>query len=156
MDLTDSNEKLLPGPEIVAQSVYNQPQVKYSPDVVMNAIAAETTLPNTDIIQVGNTVFMGHTGTGKNKHKMVGRAFNADTGLNFVKNAFKYTRYLQEKGITHYSTTFTGPVFLNAFKVFQRRARGTDTEIGIGRLKKDPNQFVVYMRIGKEPIAKGV
>jgi hypothetical protein len=156
MKLTDSKEKLLPGPEIVAQTIYNQPMLNYTPEALIGAVAAESTLPNTDIVQIGNTVFIAHTGKGKNKRKMVGRALNVDTGRNFVVNGFKYFTYLQQKGVTHYTTTFTGPVFLNAFKIFQRRAKKQDTEIGIGRLKKYPDMYVVFIRLGKEPLAKGL
>ena len=87
---------------------------------------------------------------------MVGRAFNADLGRNFVVNGFKYFTYLQKKKITHYTTTFEGSMFLNAFKIFQRRAKKQDTEIGIGRLKRSPNTYVVFIRLGKEPLAEGL
>ena len=156
MIVVDSKEKLLPGPEIVAQTIYNMPQMKFSNEAVMGAIAAETNLPDTDIVQIGNTVFLAHRGKGPNKNKMVGRAFNVDTGRNFAVNGFKYFTYLQQKGITHYTTIFDGPVFLNAFKIFQRRAKKQDTEIGIGRLRKYPNKYVVFIRLGKEPLAKGL
>ena len=156
MIVVDSREKLLSGPEIVVQRIYNQPDVKYSKAAVLGAVAAETNLPNTDIVQIGNTVFLGHMGKGENKKKMVGRAFNVDTGRNFAINGFKYFTYLQQKGITHYTTFFEDPVFLNAFKIFQRRAKQQDTEIGIGRLKEDPNRYVVFIRLGKEPLARGL
>ena len=156
MKLTDSKEKLLSGPEIVVQTIYNQASMQYPPEAIISAVAAETTLPKTDIVQIGNTVFIGHKGKGKNKRKMVGRAFNADLGRNFVVNGFKYFTYLQKKKITHYTTTFEGSMFLNAFKIFQRRAKKQDTEIGIGRLKRSPNTYVVFIRLGKEPLAEGL
>jgi hypothetical protein len=156
MVIVDSNEKILPGPEIVAQTIYNMPQMKFSNEAVMAAIAAETNLPNTDIVQIGNTVFLAHRGKGPNKKKMVGRAFNVDTGRNFTVNGFKYFTYLQQKGVTHYTTFFDGPVFLNAFKIFQRRAKKQDTEIGIGRLEQYEDKYVVFIKLGKEPLAKGL
>lgn len=156
MELIDSKEKLLSGPEIVVQTVYNQPSMGYPPEAIISAVAAESALPNTDIVQIGNTVFIGHKGKGKERRKMVGRALNADIGRNFVVNGFKYFTYLQKKRITHYTTTFEGPMFLNAFKIFQRRANKQDTEIGIGRLRQSPNTYVVFIRLGKEPLAKGI
>ena len=155
MKLVDSKEKLLGGPEIIAQSIYSMDNLPYPKEAILASIAAETTLPNTDIVQIGNTVFVSHVGKGKNSKKMVGRAFNVDTGRNFVKNGFKYFTYLQKRGITHYTTEFDGPVFLNGFKIFKRRAKQQDTQIGIG-MDPETNQYVVYMRLGKEPLARGL
>ena len=110
MEVVNSKEKLLNGPEIVGMSAYNMPDLKYPKEVVLAAVAAEFSLPRTDLVQIGNTVFVGHIGKGKkNKKKMVGRAFNVDTGRNFIVNGFKYFTYLQKKGITHYTTEFYAP-----------------------------------------------
>jgi hypothetical protein len=155
MELTDSNEKLLEGPEIVARSVQNTPG-EYNASVSLAAIAAELTMPGIDVVQIGNTVFVGHLGKGKDSKKMSGRAWNVDTGRNFIMNGFKYFTYLQKRGITHYSTSFDGPVFLNAFRVFQKRVKQLDTEIGVGRLKNDPNTYVAFIRLGKEPLSMEV
>lgn len=155
MQMVNSKEKLLNGPEIVAQSVYNMPDMKYPKEVILGSLASEFTLPNTDLVQIGNTVFVGHTGKGKNKKKMVGRAFNVDTGRNFIINGFKYFTYLQKQGITHYTTQFTGPVFLNGFKLFKRRADQQDTQIAIGKMRNS-DEYVVYMKLGKEPLMRGL
>jgi hypothetical protein len=158
MNLIDSDEKLLKGPEIITGAVHNMPDMGVPLQSVLAVIAGETTLPNTDIVQVGNTVFLAQVGKGENQHKVVGRAFNMDTGRNFVKNGFKYFNYLQQKGYTHYSTTFDSLVFLNAFKIFQRRAKQQDTEIYIGVVTKGTamDKYVVYMRLGKEPLTRGL
>jgi hypothetical protein len=86
---------------------------------------------------------------------MVGRAFNVDTGRNFIINGFKYFTYLQKKKITHYTTTFDGPVYLNAFKLFKRRADQQDTEIAIGKYR-GTDEYVVFIKLGKEPLARGL
>ena len=159
VELVDSSKKLLAGPEIIASAVANMPPSKYSSAAILTTIAGETTLPDTDIIQIGNTVFLAHYGEGENRHKMVGRAFNMDPARNFVKNGFKYFDYLQRKGYTHYSTSFTGPVFLNAFKVFKRRLEQGDTQVYIGRRETDEpakDKSEIYVRIGKEPLSRGL
>lgn len=155
MQLVNSKERLLKGPEIVAMSAMEATGLKYPKEVLLGAVAAEFTLPRTDLVQIGNTVFVGHTGKGKNKKKMVGRAFNVDTGRNFIINGFKYFTYLQKNGITHYTTTFDGPVFLNGFKLFKRRADQQDTEIAIGKYR-NTDTYVVFMRLGKEPLMRGL
>ena len=40
MELVNSKEKLLKGPEIVAMSAYNMPDLKYPKEVVLAAVAA--------------------------------------------------------------------------------------------------------------------
>jgi hypothetical protein len=157
----DSKKKLITGPEILAQYVYHN-DTAADPNIpkndVLTALAAEASLPNTDIIQVGNTVYMGHYGEGEDSKKMVGRAFNIDTARNFAINGFKYFTYLQERGFTHYTTSFSTPVYLNAFKLFQRRIERDegDTVISVSQSEDDPNTFVVYMLIGKQPLSEGL
>jgi len=152
METVDSKKELLGGPEIITRHVRDNPGL-YPPGVSMGAIAAELTMPDKDVVQIGNTVFIGHLGKGKNSKKMSGRALNVDTGKNFITNGFKYFTYLQKRGITHYSTTFDSPVFLNAFRVFQRQAHKQDTQIGIGKLKQAPDTYIAFIRLGKEPLA---
>ena len=160
MDIVDSNDRKLEGPEVLvlaansnngaAASIGNV----YPPDVAFATIAQELNMPSADIRQYGNTVFIGHRGKGQNRNKMVGRALNVDTGRNFVNNSLEYIRYLQKRGITHYTTWFNGEGFLNAFRVFQRFTKGTDTQIGIG--KRPDNGYIVYIRIGRKPIPESL
>ncbi|MEK9895178.1 MAG: hypothetical protein VW518_01950 [Burkholderiaceae bacterium] len=151
METVDSKETLLDGPTIVARHVRNTLK-RYPQGVSMAAMAVEFTRPDIDVVQIGNTVFIGHLGKGKNAKKMVGRALNVDTGKNFMTNGAKYFTYLQKRGITHYSTMFESPIFLNIFRLLQRQAHKGDTQVGIGRLKRSPNTYVAFVRLGKEPL----
>lgn len=155
MQIVNSKERLLEGPVILGMAASNDKQTtdQYSPDQYLAFIASEMTIPGTDAVQIGNTVFIGHKGKGKNKRKMVGRAFNVDTGRNFILNGFKYFTYLQKKKVTHYMTTFRTPVFLNAFKLFDRRAQqqNSDTLFSIGKVK-GTDEYVVYIHLGKKPL----
>ena len=72
---------------------------------MLASVAKETTMENADVVQVGNTVFIGHKGKGANKSKMVGRAFNVDTGRNFINNILNYLNYLQNKKLCNYRNT---------------------------------------------------
>jgi hypothetical protein len=160
MDIVDSNEKKLEGPEILVLAANSNNGAAasigdvYAPDVALATIAQELKMPSADIRQYGNTVFLGHRGKGQNRNKMVGRAFNVDTGRNFVNNSLQYIRYLQKRGITHYTTWFNGEGFLNGFRVFQRLTKGSDTQIGIG--KRADNGYIVYIKIGKQPILESM
>lgn len=152
-NVVNSKEKLLNGPEIIAMSA-TETAPNEDRTVLLGAIAAETTRPSADLVQIGNTVFLGHRGKGKNKRKMVGRAFNVDTGRNFIVNGFKYFTYLQKNGITHYTTEFDTPVYLNAFKIFKRRADQLDTNIAIGQY--NTGGYVVFIELGKKPLTRGL
>jgi|TARA_R110000744_G_scaffold175897_2_gene294695 hypothetical protein len=157
MEIIDSRQKKLEGPEILVMAAYSNNGAAaavgevYPPGIALAAITKELSMPRADIVQFGNTIYLSHRGKGKNNKKMVGRAFNVDTGKNFVNNSLKYINYLQKKGITHYTTWFNGQDFLNGFRVFQRFTKGSDTEIGIAERENDG--YIVYIKIGKKPIA---
>ncbi len=157
MEIVDSRQKKLEGPDILVMAAYSNNGASaavgevYPPGTALAAIAKEMSMPRSDTVQFGNTVYLSHRGEGKNSKKMVGRAFNVDTGKNFVNNSLRYINYLQKKGITHYTTWFNGDDFLNGFRVFQRMTKGSDTQIGIAR--REDSGYIVYTKIGKEPIA---
>ena len=103
MQTVDSNQKLLDTPSIItmaADQLGNMYKGSKLPlQTILATIAKETSLPDADVVQVGNTVFIGHIGKGKNKTKMHGRPLNVDTGKNFIRNMLKYGGYLQKQGI---------------------------------------------------------
>lgn len=152
METIDSNNRLLKAEEIVIGAVVNAPNLPYKKSHALALVAGEMALPNTEWIQAGNTLFIAHHGVGPNEKKMVGRAFNMDTGWNFIANIRKYIKHLQNKGITHYTTQFTGDGYLPVFQKLQKEAKAAgDTQIAIGRMQ-DKNEYVVYVKLGKNPI----
>lgn len=153
MELIDSKKKKLEGPSIIAEAVKQGNTAGYPPATALAAVAKETQIAGAVVKQFGNTVFLSHRGKGDNRNKMIGRAFNVDTGKNFITNALDFISYLQKEGITHYTTWFTGADFLNGFRFFQRMTRGTDTQIGIA--EREEGGYIVYIRIGKDPIPEG-
>jgi hypothetical protein len=151
MQLVNSKEKKLIAPEIVVRAAeHTIEDSEHDMATSLAIVVTEMQMPTADKRQIGNTVFLAHKGTGKNKKKMVGRAFNMDTGRNFIENCLKYLTYLQRKGITHYSTSFDGEELLGGFKYLQRKVGRSDTEIGIARL--EGGGYAVYIRVGKAPI----
>lgn len=147
MYTVDSKETPLPAPEVIMESIRNYNITPYPPEVVATSIAQEMTMPDVDMVQIGNTVFIGHHGKGENKDKMVGRAFNIDTGRNFVENGFKYFKYLKRKGYTRYVTQYDGDVFDGAFRAFQRREDITGTQIVMA---KKNGKTVVAIKLGDD------
>ena len=63
-------------------------------------------MPNTDIKQIGNTVFISHFS--KDKVETSTRAFNKDSARNFVANAVEYTTGLAESGVKRMTVDFKG------------------------------------------------
>ena len=152
MKTVDSKKQELTTPEVVIQAVEQLGDTEDTPiQTTLLAIAKEGSMENADTIQIGNTVFLAHRGVGDNKNKMVGRAFNIDTGRNFISNAVKYLQYLQEKNITHYSTEFEGDTLLPAMQMLQKRLKKTsDSAMYIGITEDD--EYLVYIKLGEEPV----
>lgn len=144
--IVDSNEKLLNGPEIIATAA-TELMPDTDPSVLLYTIAAETTLPSADLVQIGNTVFLAHRGKGEHKNKLVGRAFNLDTGRNFVDNVIKYTTYIKEKRYTHYTTTFNNPSYVNAFRILDRHADKLGIQVMVN--KHRGNAYVAYIKLNQ-------
>jgi hypothetical protein len=81
--LIDSKKQKLDSGQIIGIFLENNKQ-PHPPEVMMPAILDELSQPNTEVKQFGNTLFELHKGKdGQGYFK----AFNADTGLNFVENA---------------------------------------------------------------------
>jgi hypothetical protein len=79
----DSKKQKLDTGQIIGIFLQNNKQ-PHSPEVMMPAILDELSQPNTEVKQFGNTLFEVHKGKdGQGFFK----AFNADTGANFVENS---------------------------------------------------------------------
>lgn len=153
METISSNDKELQSAEILVK-VFEQLETEETPIATALAIVAkEGTLDTADTVQFGNTVFLANRGVGANKGKMVGRAFNIDTGKNYLNNCLEYMEYLRKKGITHYSTSFSGSEVLKLMQLIQRAVnKNTDSKIYIGEDNK--GDYLVYFKVGKDPIPR--
>ena len=148
--VVDSKQTPLPAPEIIMRfgaemNNTGQPMAK-----ALVALAGELALPNTDQVQIGNTVFIGHRGKGKYKNVMEGRAFNLDTAQNFVRNGLKYLAYLQKKKVEFYRTDFDADEYLSAFQFWYNKTKDTDTEIDVVQL--NTGGYRAFIKIGKDSL----
>lgn len=150
----NSNDKKLPTPEIIVKTLEQIGSGEHPLATALAIVAKEGTLDTADTVQFGNTVFLANRGVDANKNKMVGRAFNVDTGKNYLSNCLEYLEYLRKKGITHYTTTFEGPEVLKLMQLLQKLVKNIDTDIYIGRT--EDGSYVVYCRLGKDPLPKDV
>ena len=130
--VVDSAKKELSPPEIMTTAAAELDLKGVTVEAAMIGLAHEVSLPDVDLTQVGNTVFVGHRGKKEQKTKMVGRAFNVDTARNFVNNYVEYLTELQNKGITHYSIDFDGEGLVPVAKAVGKRVHelGMQTKLG--------------------------
>ena len=145
MDNVDSRETPLPAPTVLLEAVRKYDNSGYPPEVVVATLAKEMDMPNSDRVQIGNTVYLGHRGKGDNEDLMVGRAFNMDTGEMFVRNGLKYVEYMYRKGIRRYVTQYDGDTFDAAFRVFIRKAEPAGLDIQIHKRDNDKTTVTVDM-----------
>lgn len=86
--LVDSNQKKLGLDEIIKIAAQNT-KSEYTFNQVYVSILKELTLPDSIVIQIGNTLFLTHRSK-QDPHYAWMRALNADTGQNYLSNAEKY------------------------------------------------------------------
>jgi len=148
--VVDSKERPLPAPTIITTALGELNLGGITPAAAMAGIAKEMTMKDTDLVQIGNTVFIGHRGKGENKDLMYGRALNIDTAQNFVANGLKYFTHMQKIGVKRYVSDYDGAIYDSAFKAWKRYADKLDTKIAVGR--KATGGSRAYVTLGKLPL----
>jgi hypothetical protein len=152
MQAVNSKENPLSAPEVIMRFVHDYNDSGYPADKVLLGISRELAMPETDQVQIGNSVFLGQRGKGKNKNVMVGRALNIDTARNFMNSGLKYIAYLQNKGVQHYRTDFNNKAYLTAFQFWYNQSKGSDTQIGVDQLTDGTYRAQIF--IGEESLQR--
>lgn len=117
MAMVDSKEKKLDFAQIAAIAMKNTHS--NVPDrLAMPAILTEVTQPNTDVKQIGNTVFILHKG--KNGQAFF-KALNADKARNFVENSKQYVVYAKKMGMNMLVTEFDDPAISTLFHAISKK-----------------------------------
>lgn len=115
----DSKQDQLSISEIITQAVYNTPTPDVPPYAAILSIVKEGTLPNCEVKQYGNTVFITHFS--EDKDLAVGRALNIDTAQNFIYNGEEYFRDLVRGGTRKFVAQFEQASFARAFMMFKKK-----------------------------------
>ena len=154
MSIIDSKQTQLEPAQIVLEFAGNYNSTEYSTQVVMTALMKELTMPNVDIMQFGNTVFIGHRGKGDKKNLMWGRGLTVDTAQNFISAGLKYFTHVQELGINRYVTDYNGDVYDSAFKTwnYMMARQKLDSRIAVGR--KPSGDSRAWVTLGKIPLSE--
>jgi len=117
MAMVDSKEKKLDFAQIAAIAMKNT-HSNVSDRLAMPAILTEVTQPNTDVKQIGNTVFILHKG--KNGQAFF-KALNADKARNFVENSKQYVVYAKKIGMNMLVTEFDDPAISTLFHAISKK-----------------------------------
>jgi hypothetical protein len=107
----DSQEQQLEMSQIIFMAVTRAKEENELPPNVtivaaLASIARESGMPDTDVQQIGNTVFMSHFN--KSWEEASTRAFNMDVAQNFVTNTFEYAEGLANSGVKRMTVDFKG------------------------------------------------
>jgi hypothetical protein len=126
----DSKKEQLSIPEIITQAVYNTPTKDVPAYAAILSIVQEGSMPNTEVKQYGNTVFITHFS--EDRDLAIGRALNIDAAKNFIINGEQYFRELVEGGTKKFVAQFEQQSFATAFMAFKRRPITTEMEMWVG------------------------
>jgi len=143
MQIVDSKEEMLPGPSIITMVLNSAATPEMPVQYLLAATSRELTMPSADIVQAGNTVFVGHRGKGKDERKMIGMNYNADTPNNFVNNYTNYLNLLKKRGITHYVAKFKDGGQLPMYQQVRRRIEPLGINSHLGPTKQGDYGFLV-------------
>jgi len=142
--MIDSKKEKLNFAEI-AGIAFENTRLSVPKKFAMTGVLAEVNQPDTDVKQIGNTVFILHEG--KNGQGFF-KALNADTAANFVANSKKYVVYAKnEMQIDMLVTEFTDPAIS---KLFHTIAKAPPMPgMGFKEYKKDNGGFRIVLNLGK-------
>jgi hypothetical protein len=111
----DSKQKILNIGQILGLWLKNNPNQPYPPKVMLPAILTELSHEGVETKQIGNTLFEIIDGK---EGEAFFKAFNADTGKNFVENSKLFTVYAKTVlKIRKLVTEFTDPTISQLFKI---------------------------------------
>jgi hypothetical protein len=107
----DSREQQLELSQIIFMAVTRaKEQNELPPNVTIVAalasIAEESGMPDADVQQIGNTVYLSHFS--KDWEESSTRAFNMDVAQNFVTNTFEFADNLANAGVKRITVDFKG------------------------------------------------
>jgi hypothetical protein len=139
----DSKKDQLSIPEIITQAAYNNPVEGVPPYAAILSVIKEGTMPNTEVKQYGNTVFITHFG--KDRDLAVGRALNIDIAKNFFFNGEDYFRDLVRGGTKKWVAQFDQKSFATALLAFKRRPITTEMKMWIVDTPKGNTQVRIAL-----------
>jgi len=115
--MTDSAKQTLNTADIIMAALKNT-KSKIPPKLAYPAIMAEMSQPNTDVKQLGNTIFVLHR---VDEDRAFFKALNADTARNFLESSKQYVIYAKQSlGLKVLVTEFEDPAISTLFHVISK------------------------------------
>jgi len=143
MAMVDSRERKLNSAEIVHIALKNT-RSKHSPEVAFPAILTEMSQPNTDVKQIGNTIFILHKGdNGQGFFK----ALNADIASNFLQSSRQYVVYAKKSGMNTLVTDFEDKAISTLFHVIAKNPPMPG--MGFKEYKTSNGGFRIVLNLGQ-------
>ena len=139
----DSKKDQLSISEIITQAAYNNPVEGVPPYAAILSIVKEGTMPNTEVRQYGNTVFITHFS--EDRDLAIGRALNIDTAKNFIPNGESYFRDLVREGTKKFVAQFNQKSFATAFMAFKRNPITTEMKMWMVDTPKGNTQVRIVL-----------
>lgn len=118
--MVNSDERQLGIPEIFVEAMREQnvPRDQYAATLV--SFAKEASLPNTDLRNFGNTLFLSHIKEKNGTKVAFGRALNADIARNYLQNGEAFFKFLISEKVDYYITFYSDPRLDIIFRYIQR------------------------------------
>ena len=144
MQPVDSKQRKLNLTEIVQISGYNQ-GAEYDLRDLMMRIVAELSMPDTQHMIFGNTLFIINKGEGRNGYM---RALNADAAQNFLESSKKFADAAYMLGYDNLYTEFEEPSFIQVFQIISKNP--PRQEMGYELLDLEDGSYGVNFKLGPE------
>lgn len=145
--IVDSKQQKLGLQEIVKIAAQNT-ESEYTPEQVMGALLKELTMPNSIVVQIGNTAFVAHR-TEKDPTVAMMRGLNADTPQNYMENSEEFAKVAYNSyKIDTIVSDFTDPSLIN---IFAYVGRNKPKDMGYQVQKsKDGKMYRVTAKLGPD------
>lgn len=141
--MVDSNKRKLNSAEIITIALENT-RSSHPPKVALPAILTELSQPNTDVKQMGNTMFVLHEGK---DGQAFFKALNADTPRNFLQHSRKYVVYAKnELGLDVLVTEFEDKAISTLFHAISKSPPMPG--MGFKEYKTDNGGYRIVLNLG--------
>jgi hypothetical protein len=143
MKLVDSKQQKLNSGQIITLWIQNNPDQNYETKVLMAGILHELSMPNVKTKQIGNTLFEVIMGDDK---KAFFKAFNADTGGNFVDNSKTFVIWSKKVlGLNLLVTEFNDPSLERLFKIISMNPPMPDMGYQVIRMQSGATRIALNL-----------
>lgn len=147
--LVDSKQEILSISEILNAAIDEQKVPKKMVTATKLAFIKESGMPDTDVRQFGNTVFISHIKEKNGMKVAFGRPLNADTGKNFLENVEEYIQFLMDNKVNYFVSSYKDKAMDSVLNYIQRPEvqERVGTKLNV-KTKPSKDQTMVLVELG--------